>query len=161
MWAFSQHVLLKQPPPPGKVLSVAPVGGYYGMFRRLYILHTLSLVECFAVWQGTHSIFTTAWSTAYDVTRFHNGLYKVLTRYHWKSVSINGVALSFFLQWVLAFEIFIPLVLFFILLGLRQKKPAIPVKEGRPSIVMSTSFYVILTSSYSYLFCPPESWVLI
>lgn len=34
-------------------------------------------------------------------------------------------------QWVLAFEIFIPLVLFFILLGLRQKKPAIPVKEGR------------------------------
>uniref|UniRef100_UPI001CD88F92 ATP-binding cassette sub-family A member 2-like n=1 Tax=Solea senegalensis TaxID=28829 RepID=UPI001CD88F92 len=31
--------------------------------------------------------------------------------------------------WVLAFEIFIPLVLFFILLGLRQKKPAIPVKE--------------------------------
>lgn len=34
------------------------------------------------------------------------------------------------LQWVLAFEIFIPLVLFFILLGLRQKKPAIAVKEG-------------------------------
>lgn len=34
------------------------------------------------------------------------------------------------LQWVLAFEIFIPLVLFFILLGLRQKKPTIPVKEG-------------------------------
>ncbi|PWA16008.1 hypothetical protein CCH79_00019355 [Gambusia affinis] len=33
------------------------------------------------------------------------------------------------LPWVLAFEIFIPLVLFFILLGLRQKKPAIPVKE--------------------------------
>nr|XP_047910610.1 ATP-binding cassette sub-family A member 2 isoform X5 [Anser cygnoides] len=33
------------------------------------------------------------------------------------------------LQWVLAFEIFIPLVLFFILLGLRQKKPTIPVKE--------------------------------
>ncbi|KAF0033711.1 hypothetical protein F2P81_013777 [Scophthalmus maximus] len=32
-------------------------------------------------------------------------------------------------EWVLAFEIFIPLVLFFILLGLRQKKPAIPVKE--------------------------------
>uniref|UniRef100_H3CEJ3 ATP-binding cassette sub-family A member 2 n=1 Tax=Tetraodon nigroviridis TaxID=99883 RepID=H3CEJ3_TETNG len=32
--------------------------------------------------------------------------------------------------WVLAFEIFIPLVLFFILLGLRQKKPAISVKEG-------------------------------
>lgn len=34
------------------------------------------------------------------------------------------------LQWVLAFEIFIPLVLFFILLGLRQKKPTISVKEG-------------------------------
>lgn len=33
-------------------------------------------------------------------------------------------------QWVLTFEIFIPLVLFFILLGLRQKKPTIPVKEG-------------------------------
>lgn len=33
-------------------------------------------------------------------------------------------------QWVLAFEIFIPLVLFFILLGLRQKKPSISVKEG-------------------------------
>lgn len=31
-------------------------------------------------------------------------------------------------QWVLAFEIFIPLVLFFILLGLRQKKPTISVK---------------------------------
>lgn len=31
---------------------------------------------------------------------------------------------------MLAFEIFIPLVLFFILLGLRQKKPTIPVKEG-------------------------------
>lgn len=33
-------------------------------------------------------------------------------------------------QWVLAFEICIPLVLFFILLGLRQKKPTISVKEG-------------------------------
>ncbi|NWU99725.1 ABCA2 protein, partial [Upupa epops] len=32
--------------------------------------------------------------------------------------------------WVLTFEIFIPLVLFFILLGLRQKKPTIPVKEA-------------------------------
>ncbi|XP_004390763.1 ATP-binding cassette sub-family A member 2 [Trichechus manatus latirostris] len=32
-------------------------------------------------------------------------------------------------KWVLAFEIFIPLVLFFILLGLRQKKPTISVKE--------------------------------
>lgn len=30
----------------------------------------------------------------------------------------------------MAFEIFIPLVLFFILLGLRQKKPTISVKEG-------------------------------
>ncbi|XP_039200906.1 ATP-binding cassette sub-family A member 2 isoform X2 [Crotalus tigris] len=34
------------------------------------------------------------------------------------------------LQWVLSFEIFIPLVLFFILLGLRQKKPTIAVKEA-------------------------------
>uniref|UniRef100_A0A2K6CSK9 ATP-binding cassette sub-family A member 2 n=1 Tax=Macaca nemestrina TaxID=9545 RepID=A0A2K6CSK9_MACNE len=34
------------------------------------------------------------------------------------------------LGWVLAFEIFIPLVLFFILLGLRQKKPTISVKEA-------------------------------
>ncbi|XP_056394149.1 ATP-binding cassette sub-family A member 2 isoform X1 [Hyla sarda] len=34
------------------------------------------------------------------------------------------------LLWVLAFEIFIPLVLFFILLGLRQKKPTIRVKEA-------------------------------
>uniref|UniRef100_A0A803TK52 ATP-binding cassette sub-family A member 2 n=1 Tax=Anolis carolinensis TaxID=28377 RepID=A0A803TK52_ANOCA len=33
-------------------------------------------------------------------------------------------------EWVLAFEIFIPLVLFFILLGLRQKKPTISVKEA-------------------------------
>uniref|UniRef100_A0A672UDG9 ATP-binding cassette sub-family A member 2 n=1 Tax=Strigops habroptila TaxID=2489341 RepID=A0A672UDG9_STRHB len=33
-------------------------------------------------------------------------------------------------SWVLTFEIFIPLVLFFILLGLRQKKPTIPVKEA-------------------------------
>lgn len=39
------------------------------------------------------------------------------------------------LQWVLAFEIFIPLVLFFILLGLRQKKPAIAVKEGKPEML--------------------------
>ncbi|CAM4543378.1 unnamed protein product [Leuciscus chuanchicus] len=37
---------------------------------------------------------------------------------------------AFVVGWVLAFEIFIPLVLFFILLGLRQKKPAIPVKEA-------------------------------
>lgn len=40
------------------------------------------------------------------------------------------------LQWVLAFEIFIPLVLFFILLGLRQKKPTIPVKEGEYDLVV-------------------------
>uniref|UniRef100_A0A672YKH9 ATP-binding cassette, sub-family A (ABC1), member 2 n=1 Tax=Sphaeramia orbicularis TaxID=375764 RepID=A0A672YKH9_9TELE len=44
----------------------------------------------------------------------------------WKNVSLKRRG-----PWVLAFEIFIPLVLFFILLGLRQKKPAIPVKEGR------------------------------
>ncbi|PKU38623.1 atp-binding cassette sub-family a member 2 [Limosa lapponica baueri] len=37
---------------------------------------------------------------------------------------------SLAIRWVLAFEIFIPLVLFFILLGLRQKKPTIPVKEA-------------------------------
>jgi hypothetical protein len=37
-------------------------------------------------------------------------------------------------QWVLAFEIFIPLVLFFILLGLRQKKPTISVKEGKAQV---------------------------
>ncbi|XP_010890734.2 ATP-binding cassette sub-family A member 2 isoform X2 [Esox lucius] len=42
----------------------------------------------------------------------------------WKNVSLKRRG-----PWVLAFEIFIPLVLFFILLGLRQKKPAIPVKE--------------------------------
>ncbi|KAG9354473.1 hypothetical protein JZ751_001183, partial [Albula glossodonta] len=41
--------------------------------------------------------------------------------------------------WVLAFEIFIPLVLFFILLGLRQKKPAIPVKEAFYSAAPLTS----------------------
>ena len=50
-------------------------------------------------------------------------------------------------QWVLAFEIFIPLVLFFILLGLRQKKPTISVKEGEgllgplkrsPALVLET-----------------------
>uniref|UniRef100_A0A4W3GWE2 ATP-binding cassette sub-family A member 2 n=1 Tax=Callorhinchus milii TaxID=7868 RepID=A0A4W3GWE2_CALMI len=43
------------------------------------------------------------------------------------------------LQWVLAFEIFIPLVLFFILLGLRQKKPTIPVKEAFYSAAPLTS----------------------
>uniref|UniRef100_A0A3Q1GNW5 Uncharacterized protein n=1 Tax=Acanthochromis polyacanthus TaxID=80966 RepID=A0A3Q1GNW5_9TELE len=42
----------------------------------------------------------------------------------WKNISLKRRG-----SWVLAFEIFIPLVLFFILLGLRQKKPAIPVKE--------------------------------
>uniref|UniRef100_A0A4W3GV29 ATP-binding cassette sub-family A member 2 n=1 Tax=Callorhinchus milii TaxID=7868 RepID=A0A4W3GV29_CALMI len=41
--------------------------------------------------------------------------------------------------WVLAFEIFIPLVLFFILLGLRQKKPTIPVKEAFYSAAPLTS----------------------
>ncbi|KAL6465279.1 hypothetical protein MHYP_G00254120 [Metynnis hypsauchen] len=41
----------------------------------------------------------------------------------------SSCSVCVFSQWVLAFEIFIPLVLFFILLGLRQKKPAIPVKE--------------------------------
>uniref|UniRef100_A0A8C5JNR2 Uncharacterized protein n=1 Tax=Junco hyemalis TaxID=40217 RepID=A0A8C5JNR2_JUNHY len=43
----------------------------------------------------------------------------------WKNVTLKRRS-----PWVLAFEIFIPLVLFFILLGLRQKKPTIPVKEG-------------------------------
>ncbi|XP_039629926.1 ATP-binding cassette sub-family A member 2 isoform X3 [Polypterus senegalus] len=42
----------------------------------------------------------------------------------WKNVSLKRRS-----PWVLAFEIFIPLVLFFILLGLRQKKPTIRVKE--------------------------------
>ncbi|XP_064533417.1 ATP-binding cassette sub-family A member 2-like [Pseudopipra pipra] len=42
----------------------------------------------------------------------------------WKNVTLKRRS-----PWVLAFEIFIPLVLFFILLGLRQKKPTIPVKE--------------------------------
>ncbi|MBN3323823.1 ABCA2 protein, partial [Atractosteus spatula] len=47
------------------------------------------------------------------------------------------------LQWVLAFEIFIPLVLFFILLGLRQKKPTIPVKEAFYSAAPLTSAGII------------------
>uniref|UniRef100_A0A3Q1BTA2 ATP-binding cassette sub-family A member 2 n=1 Tax=Amphiprion ocellaris TaxID=80972 RepID=A0A3Q1BTA2_AMPOC len=47
------------------------------------------------------------------------------------------------LSWVLAFEIFIPLVLFFILLGLRQKKPAIPVKEAFYSAAPLTSAGII------------------
>ncbi|XP_042333674.1 ATP-binding cassette sub-family A member 2 isoform X3 [Sceloporus undulatus] len=42
----------------------------------------------------------------------------------WKNVTLKRRSPG-----VLAFEIFIPLVLFFILLGLRQKKPTIPVKE--------------------------------
>ncbi|TNM90305.1 hypothetical protein fugu_004539, partial [Takifugu bimaculatus] len=45
--------------------------------------------------------------------------------------------------WVLAFEIFIPLVLFFILLGLRQKKPAIAVKEAFYSAAPLTSAGII------------------
>ncbi|XP_077823053.1 ATP-binding cassette sub-family A member 2 isoform X3 [Macaca mulatta] len=45
----------------------------------------------------------------------------------WKNVTLKRRS-----PWVLAFEIFIPLVLFFILLGLRQKKPTISVKEGEP-----------------------------
>ncbi|XP_044162592.1 ATP-binding cassette sub-family A member 2 isoform X1 [Bufo gargarizans] len=42
----------------------------------------------------------------------------------WKNVTLKRRS-----PWVLAFEIFIPLVLFFILLGLRQKKPTIRMKE--------------------------------
>uniref|UniRef100_A0A672YJR4 ATP binding cassette subfamily A member 2 n=1 Tax=Sphaeramia orbicularis TaxID=375764 RepID=A0A672YJR4_9TELE len=60
----------------------------------------------------------------------------------WKYRTDNVVFL-FFLQWVLAFEIFIPLVLFFILLGLRQKKPAIPVKEAFYSAAPLTSAGII------------------
>ncbi|KAJ8285694.1 hypothetical protein GJAV_G00029870 [Gymnothorax javanicus] len=52
----------------------------------------------------------------------------------WKNVSLKRRG-----PWVLAFEIFIPLVLFFILLGLRQKKPAIPVKEAFYSAAPLTS----------------------
>lgn len=43
----------------------------------------------------------------------------------WKNVTLKRRS-----PWVLAFEICIPLVLFFILLGLRQKKPTISVKEA-------------------------------
>ncbi|XP_075435187.1 ATP-binding cassette sub-family A member 2 [Ascaphus truei] len=43
----------------------------------------------------------------------------------WKNITLKRRS-----PWVLAFEIFIPLVLFFILLGLRQKKPTIHVKEA-------------------------------
>uniref|UniRef100_A0AAY4B7W4 ABC-2 type transporter transmembrane domain-containing protein n=1 Tax=Denticeps clupeoides TaxID=299321 RepID=A0AAY4B7W4_9TELE len=53
------------------------------------------------------------------------------------------LSLSLLVQWVLAFEIFIPLVLFFILLGLRQKKPAIPVKEAYYSAAPLTSAGII------------------
>uniref|UniRef100_W5KXQ3 ATP binding cassette subfamily A member 2 n=1 Tax=Astyanax mexicanus TaxID=7994 RepID=W5KXQ3_ASTMX len=56
----------------------------------------------------------------------------------WKNVSLKRRG-----PWVLAFEIFIPLVLFFILLGLRQKKPAIPVKEAFYSAAPLTSAGII------------------
>ncbi|KAK7933961.1 hypothetical protein WMY93_004857 [Mugilogobius chulae] len=52
----------------------------------------------------------------------------------WKNVTLKRRG-----PWVLAFEIFIPLVLFFILLGLRQKKPALPVKEAFYSSAPLTS----------------------
>ncbi|KAM9743027.1 ATP-binding cassette sub-family A member 2 [Menidia menidia] len=56
----------------------------------------------------------------------------------WKNISLKKRG-----PWVLAFEIFIPLVLFFILLGLRQKKPAIPVKEAFYSAAPLTSAGII------------------
>ncbi|XP_075902997.1 ATP-binding cassette sub-family A member 2 [Nelusetta ayraudi] len=56
----------------------------------------------------------------------------------WKNTSLKRRG-----PWVLAFEIFIPLVLFFILLGLRQKKPAIPVKEAFYSAAPLTSAGII------------------
>ncbi|XP_063752505.1 ATP-binding cassette sub-family A member 2 isoform X2 [Eleginops maclovinus] len=56
----------------------------------------------------------------------------------WKNISLKRRG-----PWVLAFEIFIPLVLFFILLGLRQKKPAIPVKEAFYSAAPLTSAGII------------------
>uniref|UniRef100_A0AAY4B7N1 ATP-binding cassette sub-family A member 2 n=1 Tax=Denticeps clupeoides TaxID=299321 RepID=A0AAY4B7N1_9TELE len=56
----------------------------------------------------------------------------------WKNVTLKRRG-----PWVLAFEIFIPLVLFFILLGLRQKKPAIPVKEAYYSAAPLTSAGII------------------
>ncbi|KAM9393672.1 ATP-binding cassette sub-family A member 2 [Pholidichthys leucotaenia] len=56
----------------------------------------------------------------------------------WKNVSLKRRA-----PWVLAFEIFIPLVLFFILLGLREKKPAIAVKEAFYSAAPLTSAGII------------------
>ncbi|XP_056274461.1 ATP-binding cassette sub-family A member 2 isoform X1 [Pseudoliparis swirei] len=56
----------------------------------------------------------------------------------WKNISLKRRG-----PWVLAFEIFIPLVLFFILLGLRQKKPAITVKEAFYSAAPLTSAGII------------------
>ncbi|XP_064420182.1 ATP-binding cassette sub-family A member 2 [Latimeria chalumnae] len=56
----------------------------------------------------------------------------------WKNVSLKRRS-----PWVLAFEIFIPLVLFFILLGLRQKKPTIPVKEAFYTAAPLTSAGII------------------
>ncbi|XP_078106456.1 ATP-binding cassette sub-family A member 2 [Sander vitreus] len=56
----------------------------------------------------------------------------------WKNISLKRRS-----PWVLSFEIFIPLVLFFILLGLRQKKPAIPVKEAFYSAAPLTSAGII------------------
>ncbi|KAL6113789.1 abca2 [Pungitius sinensis] len=56
----------------------------------------------------------------------------------WKNISLKRRG-----PWVLAFEIFIPLVLFFILLGLRQKKPAMPVKEAFYSSAPLTSAGII------------------
>uniref|UniRef100_A0A671KWK4 ATP-binding cassette sub-family A member 2 n=1 Tax=Sinocyclocheilus anshuiensis TaxID=1608454 RepID=A0A671KWK4_9TELE len=56
----------------------------------------------------------------------------------WKNVTLKRRG-----PWVLAFEIFIPLVLFFILLGLRQKKPAIPVKEAFYTTAPLTSAGII------------------
>lgn len=55
-------------------------------------------------------------------------------------------------QWVLAFEIFIPLVLFFILLGLRQKKPTISVKEGEKAGTVGTR-----RAGEVWVPCPPCS----
>ncbi|XP_058842654.1 ATP-binding cassette sub-family A member 2-like isoform X3 [Acipenser ruthenus] len=56
----------------------------------------------------------------------------------WKNVSLKRRG-----PWVLAFEIFIPLVLFFILLGLRLKKPSIPVKEAFYTAAPLTSAGII------------------
>lgn len=82
----------------------------------------------------------------------------------WICSTINDVHfLSFFaLQWVLAFEIFIPLVLFFILLGLRQKKPAIPVKEGRQTLGLGPVDKITLSSynPHSVLFIIKLNWPL-